>query len=573
MSCRPALALSLALSALAGPAHPARAEGVPVLLGIFPPGATVGRVTEWAIAGANLSEKDRPVLSGEGVEILDFTVKDATSAIARVRVVPGALPGYREVRIDGPSGVSNLAVIRLDLLEQLVEVEPNDEPGRAQTSEVGQAVAGSFRPLDLDHYRVRAKPGQRLTLDLEAARLGTAIAPVVTVVDTSGRAIAQARKGRAGDGECRTSIVLPPDGTCIVLVRDNTYSGDDRALYRLRIDPAPFATGLFPLGGPKGREGYFEVSGGSLASPSRRRILLPDGLGSPFDPGPFALPEGPVACPGRLVAGDGPEIVEPQGEGSRPPIQVPRGTTVNGRIEKPGEVDSYRIEAKAGETIQARIVARALGSRLEPVLTICEERGISLVGDDTSPDGSIACRVAVDGPLTIELSDRFDDGGPAYGYRLTLGPPPADFSVTLRAPGGRPAGRSVWAGEYNAFLGSSIPIDFTVETRGRPGPIEVCVEGLPSGVTAQPVSIRPPPQRPDHGGADQARETSDYLELKVARGARPGLSELRIVATTKGPGPPIRREAGATVPIGGVAVSGPPITKLISRFPLRIKAG
>lgn len=567
------LALSLALIALTGPADAAWAEGVPFLTGIFPPGATVGRVTEWAIAGANFSDRDRPVLSGEGVEVLGFTVKNAISATARVRVLPGTSPGDREVRIDGPSGVSNLAVIRVDLLEQGVEVEPNDQPGQAQSIEVGDAVAGSLRPLDFDHYRVRGKPGQRVTLDLETARLGTAIAPVLTVVDTSGRAIAQARRARGGDGECRTSIVLPPDATCIVLVRDNTYAGDDRALYRLRVDPAPFATSLFPLGGPKGQSLAFEVSGGSLASPLRRMIRLPDRAGTPFDPGPFALPEGLVACPGRLVAGDGPEVVEPQGEGLRPPMQVPRGTTVNGRIEQPGEVDSYRIEAKAGETIQARVEARSLGSWLDPVLTIRDERGTSLVESDDSSGGSFAYRVAVAGSLTIELSDRFDDGGPAYGYRLALGPPPADFSVSLLAAGGRPAGRVVSAGVYNAAPGSSIALDFTLESWGRPGPIEVRVEGLPPGVTAEPVSVRPPPPRPDHREADRARATSDYLVLKIAKEARPGLSEFRIVATTMGPGPPILREAGATVPIAGFAVSGPPVTKLISRFPLRITSG
>ena len=154
---------------------------VPVISGVFPPGATVGSTVEWAIGGRNLTKVKTLLISGAGVEVLELAVKGETSATAKVRVSAVAEPGFREVRLDGPSGVSNLAMIRIDRLPQQVEVEPNDEPDKAQEVGAGSCVAGVLKPLDLDHFRIKGAPGRRLTLDLEARRVGTSIAPVLTV--------------------------------------------------------------------------------------------------------------------------------------------------------------------------------------------------------------------------------------------------------------------------------------------------------------------------------------------------------------------------------------------------------
>ena len=95
--------------------------------------------------------------------------------------------------------------------------------------------------------------GRRLTLDLETRRVGTSIAPVLTVFSASGTAMAQGRESKSTDHDCRLTVVMPPEGSIVVQVRDNLYGGSDQANYRLRADPAPYATGLFPLGGPRGQ--------------------------------------------------------------------------------------------------------------------------------------------------------------------------------------------------------------------------------------------------------------------------------------------------------------------------------
>ena len=603
--CRSAIVRFSILASLA--TQPALAQvnsGVPVVSSVFPPGATVGRPAEWAIAGRNLSKVNALRISGGGVEVVELKAKDETSATAKIRVAPDAAPGIRELRLDGPAGVSNLALVRIDRLEQVVEVEPNDEPDKAQAVQAGSAVVGVLKSLDLDHFRIKGAPGQRLTIDLEARRVGTSISPVVTLFSPSGEAMAQGREARGGDRDCRMTVILPAEGSCLVQIRDNVYGGNDQARYRLRVEPTPYTTGLFPLGGPKGQTIEVEISGGNLAGPRRKSITLPDAPGSFVDPGEFDGDFGPVPSPGRLIAGDGPELVEPARRVDGPSIEVASGVTVNGRLGEPGEVDAYRLKVKAGEKVHARIEAAALGSWLDSVVAIRDEKGATLAEDDDSteavrpnqarsvnavgvpegsPDSSVEFEAKADGVLTIEVADRFGDGGPEYAYRLTIGQDRPDFAVTLllgNATGTAAALANLGQvrtartspgqfGVFNLKPGATIPINFIVAPIGRPGPVEVRVEGLPEGVTAEPVRVRFP--GPNSAGPGKAGLEADSLQLKVAPYVQPGLSEIRVVASaTPTPGVTLVREASATIGVDSAAVSGRPITRVISRVPLRI---
>jgi hypothetical protein len=583
-------------------------SSVPVIAGVFPPGATVGQTTEWAISGRNLSKVSNLRISGGGVEILELLIKDETTATAKVRVASDASPGFREVRLDGASGVSNLAIVRIDRLEQVLEVEPNDDPELAQEVEVGSALIGVLQALDVDDFRIKGKPGQRLTLDLEARRVGTSISPVVTVFSASGAAIAQGREMRGGDGDCRMTVVLPDDGVCVVQVRDNVYGGNNLAKYRLRVEPTPFATGVFPLGGPKGQTIEVELCGGNLLQPRRKSITLPDVPGTFVLPGEFEGPDGPVASPARLIVGEDSEIFELTRPANGSPIELTSGVTINGRLSEAGEVDVYRLRVKTGDKIRARVEADSLGSWLDSVLAIRDDKGAILAQNDDSstsapaerpravsaqgipgpsPDSTVDYEVKADGILTIELADRFGDGGPEYGYRLSIGPTRPDFSVTLllgnananaRAMGNLNTVRAARTtpgqfGVFNLKPAGSVALNFLVTPEGRPGPIEVRAEGLPEGVTAEPVTVRlggPPTPGTSSAAPEGTAPASDFLLLKVAPFAQPGLSEFRVVASTKSAGLSITREASATIGIDSVAVSNRPITRVLMRFPLKV---
>jgi hypothetical protein len=78
-----------------------------------------------------------------------------------------------------------------------------------------------------------------------------------------------------------------------------------------------------------------------------------------------------------------------------------------------------------------------------------------------------------DGDYMVRIGDSRNDGGPNYGYRLTVRPPRPDFTVSFN-----PTAPSVWKG-------GAIPIGVTVNrVDGFDEPVHVRLENLPIGFEA-----------------------------------------------------------------------------------------
>ncbi len=579
-----------------------RTVSPPVVTGVFPPGASVGTTLDWTISGRGFSKVRQVFVSGSGLKVLEFVTKGESQAVASVSVEPGAETGYRELRVEGTDGVSNLVLVKIDARPQVIEIEPNDEPLTAQSIAIETSVAGVLRSLDIDHYRVEGPPGQKLTVDFEARRLGTSITPVMTILDRRGGAIAQARESRGGDHECRLAVKIPEDGGFVIQVRDNTYAGNDSASYRIRVTTTPFATALFPLGGSKGRAIAVTASGGSLKTPLTKTITLPNVAGVSFDPGPFDSPWGKVESPGTIVVGDDAEIEEGKGL-----TTIGLGQTANGRIDRKNEVDRYAMVVKKGQKFRVLVRAEGLGSWLDSVLVVKNGKG-EIVGEnddfmanpngqtnrgmdqfglnDETTDSTVDIDVPADDTYTLEVTDRYADGGPEYGYRLSVGVTRPDFSVQLQI--GNPNGqvgnvvnnRSSQTtpglfGVFNLSTGTKIPVNFIVIPEGRPGPVTVRAEGLPDGVTVDPVKVDVlgPGDKGGQPAVTNAPSKVENLVFNVASYAYPGLSQVTIVATAEpSPGQVITRTATAKIGLEAVPSNVParPITRRIDRFPLRI---
>ena len=608
----------MTLGTLAGqPEEPV--QRVPLVTGVFPPGVTVGTRQKWAIIGQNLDRVASVLATGDGLVLQPSPSEgDGRSLIVEVEAKTDAPPGYREIRVDGPDGISNMAIIRVDPLPQVVEAEPNDRtPAPDRVIQIGTAVAGTIRPLDVDRFRVDGEPGRKVTLDWEARRLGTSIVPVMTITGPARSAIAQVRSGQGGDRDCRSSVVIPPEGWFEVELRDNTYGGDDRARYRLRVDPAPFASGMFPLGGSPGKKINLTIQGGNLAAPVEKFDTLSSIAGAWFNTEGFSDRATGLGLlpPARIRVGNGvtTEIFEPiaRPPGGIVPVSIgPTGLVINGQIRRPGEVDRFRVEARAGDRLRFRVEAAACGSWLDSVLTVRDARGEVLgESDDIKPtstieppgtiDGSastdsmVDLNVTSDGPITVELADRFDSGGPEFAYRLELGPPVDDFALYLiSSPTAADPGIDARSladpdalasappspgrfGTFNLEPGTTTPVHFLVVPQGRPGSIEVRAEGLPVGVTCEPVAVRLAGAPRSTGKTDvpfDAPPLLDSLRLRVAADASPVLGAFRVVARRRGVhSPESEREASMVVGVDAAGGPGRPVVRTLTSFPIQVR--
>lgn len=99
--------------------------------------------------------------------------------------------------------------------------------------------------------------------------------------------------------------------------------------------------------------------------------------------------------------------------------------TVVGELQKMGDADHFKFAAKAGQQFVFEVVAAALNSRLDAVLTLLDGQGRVLASNndfDTRKDALLGYTFKQDGDYVIRLTDLERKGQMGvYGYRLNAG--------------------------------------------------------------------------------------------------------------------------------------------------------
>ena len=151
---------------------------LPYVTGVFPLGVRASQASEVSVWGVNLGDT------------------------RKVRVQPPAwADGWTTVPVEvktpwGPP--LNTVKLAVGNEPETAEREPNNSPAEAQTITIPGAINGYINsdkkagPTDEDYFRFRARKGQRLIIEVAAARLGSPLDSVVEVLDTQGHEVPRA---------------------------------------------------------------------------------------------------------------------------------------------------------------------------------------------------------------------------------------------------------------------------------------------------------------------------------------------------------------------------------------------
>lgn len=150
---------------------------------------------------------------------------------------------------------------------------------------------------------------------------------------------------------------------------------------------------------------------------------------------------GSTGCLPFLI-GDLPEFVESESNSSperAEKISLP--VTVNGQIHGERDLDYFRFELQAGEVVYCEVLARRLGSRLEPAVAILDESGRAVAWQEDHPgdDPLLSFRAEAAGSYLLQVGNVSFHGSPAHVYRVNLTRKPVTPYVL---PVGAPAGRA-----------------------------------------------------------------------------------------------------------------------------------
>ncbi|HEY6293582.1 MAG TPA: PPC domain-containing protein [Terriglobia bacterium] len=149
------------------------------ITGVFPLGVRAGQADEVAVKGANLGGVQRakvePPKSADGWTTTPLAIKtDQGPSFNKVDLAVGNQP-------------------------EILEQEPNNTPAQAQMVLLPVAINGHIDggsraggSADEDYFRFRAQKGEQLTIEVEAARLGSPLDSVIEILDDQGNPIPRA---------------------------------------------------------------------------------------------------------------------------------------------------------------------------------------------------------------------------------------------------------------------------------------------------------------------------------------------------------------------------------------------
>lgn len=162
-----------------GPDHFYRlnAGALPYIAEVFPLGVRAGRTSEVAVSGVNLG-------------------------VSTVKVTPSKWAGgwtTTPLEIKDAHEPSNTVKLAVNDEPEVMEQEPNDSPAQAQNVALpvtinGHLDGGAQRAgaPDQDYFRFKATKGERLTIEVAAARLGSPLDSVIEILDDAGNPIPRA---------------------------------------------------------------------------------------------------------------------------------------------------------------------------------------------------------------------------------------------------------------------------------------------------------------------------------------------------------------------------------------------
>ena len=534
----------------------------PLITDLQPRGVQKGRPFTLTLSGRNLAEgaQIRSTLPATFTQLTpEKTGPMAQGRYATFLVEPaGDLPvGVYPIRVETPDGISNIQLFAVGAFPEYAEDEsrPGALPNSNDSIETAQPLPsapltlnGTLQGPERDVFRISAKSGEKRVFEVEARRCGSAIDPVLEILDASGKTLARGDDAPLLGVDTRVEVTFPRDGYYYVVLHDARYSTQTANFYRLKIGSYTYPQEVFPLGGRRGE--LVEVSLGPQKIPVDLRkvdsnarqvfVNLPD---SPALPLPFAV-------------GDDPEVTGPLADTIALPV------TINGRLSKPGEVNRYKLRVPPGEPLALRIQARELGtSKLMAVITVFDEKGNKLgrSGDEplaedlynvnqsrTAGDPMLRLKVPPDAHnVIVTVEDLALRGGANYAYRLNIESMAQDFRVLLNSP------------FVNVPAGGSITVPVTIQRQGFDGEVQLRVSGAPKGLRVEGGFVVA-------GGpvkeTSQNRNSIGVLFLTAEPGANLAPVELKVEGVGRSPdGTTLVRRAegpGMTVNVSGATEQG-----------------
>ncbi len=467
---------------------------------------------------------------------------------AEVTISPDAIPGRREIRVVTTQGLSNalpfyvgqvpevcrkpMKTAQLPVLgrEHLAQRKRPPEEEEIRIT-IPCTMNGQIAPGEFNRYRFFARKGQKLVISVVARELIPYVPDavpgwlqaVIRVHNAAGKEVAYCDDFRSNP-DPQLFFEVPEDGEYVLTIHDALFRGRESFVYRITVGELPYLTSIFPLGGRVGEPLRLETHGWNLDGAN---VLLPPGDTPPgihwvsVQKGPYLSNRLPIMLDTL------PELFEQ--EPNNDPSQAQKVTLpviINGRIDQPGDWDTFEVEGKAGQVLVTEVYARRLGSPMDSLIKVSTESGeIVALNDDyhdaasglntDHADSYLMVTLPSDGRYFIHVGDVRRQSGPDCAYRLRISPPRPDFALrVVPSRVGIPSKGSV-----------SLTV-FVIRKDGLNVPISLRCSDLPEGVESPGATLNPNQVSVGLAVRTSLAETKSPVNIRVIGVAKVGEEEI-----------------------------------------------
>lgn len=408
-------------------AVPVTPASSPELHLILPRGVQRGHESTLTFSGVRLNNALEILFYDKGITAKSFKVINPKTIEVVVAVEDDCRLGEHVAQVRNDRGISDFRSVFVGPFPGVAEAEPNNSFEEAQTVALNQTVNGTLPAEDIDRFRLELKQDQRLSVEIEAMRLGAFVDPVIELLGPHHADSTDADSLAFSDDSVLTnqdgffSVIIPEDGTYTIQVTESAFQGTPKSHYRLHIGDFPRPESVFPAGGRPGTSVSLEQASAEATAmfevdvpqqgTFRDGVIVADADGVSPSPVKFRVTD--------LNDFDLPEDAKNINYDTAVPVEVP--TAINGRLNT--KLQFFKFSAKKDQTWDIHAFARQIGSALDPVLHVFNAKKKALMGNDdnpTRPDSTIRFKVPEDGDYYVRIKDYFDRVEQGFPYRIEI---------------------------------------------------------------------------------------------------------------------------------------------------------
>ena len=392
--------------------------------------------------------------------------------------------GEHVLQVRCSKGVSDFRTIFVGRYPAVAEKEPNNDFATAQEIELNKTATGQILAEDRDFFVVSLEAGTRMSVEVEAMRLGTFFDSKIAVFDANQNEIAVCDDTELFNQDGFVTVVAPVDGDYYVMIRDAAFAAISGANYRLHIGDFDRPQVMFPAGGKRGTSLKTEMFSPLASDVDSSAAVEPVEIELPVDSQSQEIfGDGPSALPLRVS--DLENFIRADNAVNfnfDTALEVPTPVAINGRIAEPSDRHFYSFNAKKNQKLSVDVFAKRIGSRLDPIVSVFNAKRKSLIGSDDGkvrPDSTLVFDPPADGIYSLRLIDYFNRGALDMIYRIEITPVDQLLTLNVKRNGRFSQTRMAMAvpqgGRFAAVV-SAKKEHFSCD-------VELQFEGLPEGVT------------------------------------------------------------------------------------------